>query len=112
MTFWGQYAQVILGTIMAITSNRYLTLFLLFVAASISYAIGFVIGFWLFIAVGVVFELAFWMELFAGERRRARVRNLYENQLSEPDSWECSACSEKNPKSFEVCWSCGSERAR
>jgi hypothetical protein len=96
---------------MAISANRYLTLFLLFVAASISYAVGFIIGFWLFIAVGVVFELLFWLELLAGKRRRALVRKLYENQPSELESWECSSCREKNPKSFEVCWSCGSERA-
>lgn len=95
---------------MAISANRYLTLFLLFVAASISYAVGFIIGFWLFIAVGVVFELVFWLKLLAGQRRRALVRQLYENQPSELESWECSSCSEKNPKSFEVCWSCGSER--
>ena len=97
---------------MAITANRYLTLFLLFVAASISYAVGFIIGFWLLIAVGVVFELVFWLELFAGNRRRELARKLYENQPSEPEAWECSSCSEKNPKSFEVCWSCGSEHAR
>lgn len=55
---------------MAIKLNRYLTLFLLFVAASISYAVGFLVGFWLFIAVGVFFELVFWLELFTGRRRR------------------------------------------
>jgi hypothetical protein len=95
---------------MAISANRYLTLFLLFVAASISYAIGFIIGFWLFIAVGVVLELAFWLELLTGRRRRALVRKLDESQPSVLESWKCSSCGEKNPKSFEVCWSCGSER--
>jgi len=55
---------------MAITANRYLTLFLLFVAAVISYTVGFTVGFWLLIAVGAVFELAFWFELFFRRRRR------------------------------------------
>ena len=96
---------------MAISANRYLTLFLLFVAASTSYAVGFIIGFWLFIAVGVVFELVFWFGLLAGKRRRALVRKLRENQPSEIGWWECSSCNENNPNSFEVCWSCGSERA-
>jgi uncharacterized protein (DUF58 family) len=95
---------------MAVTANRYLILFLLFAAASISYAIGFIIGFWLFIAFGVVFELVFWLELFSANRRRSQTRKLYENQLSELESWECSSCSERNPNSFEVCWNCSSER--
>jgi hypothetical protein len=55
---------------MAITANRYLTLLLLFGVAGISYAVGFIVGFWLFIAVGVIFELAFWFELLTGKRRR------------------------------------------
>ena len=55
---------------MAVTANRYLALFLLFGAAGISYAVGFAVGFWLFVAVGVIFELAFWFELFRGKRRR------------------------------------------
>ena len=54
---------------MAITANRYLTLFLLFAASAISYSVGFIIGFWLFIVVGVIFELVFWVELFTGKRR-------------------------------------------
>jgi hypothetical protein len=95
---------------MAINANRYLTLFLLLVAASVSYAVGFIVGFGLFIAVGVVFELVFWWRLLADKRRRALVRKPYENQPSELESWACSSCSEKNPKSFEVCWSCGSGR--
>ena len=95
---------------MAISANRYLTLFLLVVAASISYAIGFIIGFWLLIAVGMVFELVFWWEFIAGKRRRALLRKDYENPPSELESWECSSCGERNPKSFEVCWSCGSDR--
>lgn len=54
---------------MAISANRYLILLLLFVGGVASYAIGFTIGFWLLIAVGAVFELAFWFKLFTGRRR-------------------------------------------
>jgi hypothetical protein len=53
---------------MGITSNRYLTLLCLFGAAGISYAVGFTAGTWVFIALGVIFELTFWVELF--KRRR------------------------------------------
>jgi general stress protein CsbA len=55
---------------MAITANRYLTLILLFTAAAISYAVGFAIGFWVFIAAGAVFELAFWFQLLFRKRGR------------------------------------------
>lgn len=55
---------------MAITSNRYLTLLLLFVASATSYAMGFTLGFWLLIAIGAAFELTFWFELFFRRRRR------------------------------------------
>ena len=55
---------------MAITANRYLTLFLLFAAAAISYAVGFTIGFWLLIVIGGAFELAFWFQLIVRNRRR------------------------------------------
>ena len=55
---------------MAIMANRYRMLLLLFVAAAISYAVGFTVGFWLLIAIGAAFELAFWFELFFGRRRR------------------------------------------
>jgi hypothetical protein len=54
----------------AITANRYLTLFLLLAAASISYAVGFLWGFGLFIVVGVIFELSFWTKLLFAKRRR------------------------------------------
>lgn len=57
-------------TTMAITANRPLMLLLLSGAAGLSYLVGFVAGFWLFIAVGVLFELAFWFELFGRRRRR------------------------------------------
>jgi len=26
---------------------------------------------------------------------------------SDAGSWACSGCGEENPKSFEICWSCG-----
>ena len=55
---------------MAIIANRYWTLLLLFAGAVVSYAAGFVIGFWLFIAVGAVLELVLWRELFKRKHRR------------------------------------------
>ena len=55
---------------MAVSVNRYLTLFLLLLAATACYAIGFIAGFWLLIAVGVVFELTFWVKLLFELRRR------------------------------------------
>jgi len=55
---------------MAITANRYLTLLLLFSAAAISYAVGFMVGFGFLIAIGLVFELWFWAKLIFGRRRR------------------------------------------
>lgn len=45
---------------MAISVNRYLTLFFLLAAAGVSYAIGFMYGFWFFLLVGAVFEILFW----------------------------------------------------
>ena len=55
---------------MAIIANRYWTLLLLFAGAAVSYAAGFMVGFWLFIAVGAVLDLVFWRELFKRIRRR------------------------------------------
>lgn len=55
---------------MAITENRYLILFLLFIAAGTSYAVGFLAGVVFFIAVGVVFEIVFWINFFFILRRR------------------------------------------
>jgi len=55
---------------MAITANRYVTLFVLFIAASISYAVGFLGGVVFFILVGVVFEIVFWINLIFIQRRR------------------------------------------
>ncbi|MCH9693776.1 MAG: hypothetical protein K0U72_04630 [Gammaproteobacteria bacterium] len=54
---------------MAILANRYLVLLLLFAGAAISYFVGLKIGFWLLIAVGAIFELAFWFEFFIRQRR-------------------------------------------
>jgi hypothetical protein len=54
---------------MAISANRYLTLLLLFAGAAISYVVGFMVGFWLLIVIGAVFELAFWAQLLFGRRR-------------------------------------------
>jgi len=55
---------------MAITVNRYLSLLLLFAAAAISYAVGFMVGFWLLIVIGGAFELAFWFKLILRSRDR------------------------------------------
>lgn len=55
---------------MAITTNHYLTLIVLFIAASISYAAGFWGGVALFIAIGMVLELAFWTNLIFFKKRR------------------------------------------
>lgn len=54
---------------MAIMANRYRVILLLFLAAAICYAAGFMGGFWLLIAIGGAFELAFWFELFSGRQR-------------------------------------------
>ena len=48
---------------MAVTANRNLILLLLVAGAATCYAIGFMIGLWLLIAVGAIFELAFWFKL-------------------------------------------------
>ena len=46
------------------------TLPLVFAGAAVSYGGGFMVGSGLFIAVGAVFELAFWRQLFKRKRRR------------------------------------------
>jgi len=48
---------------MAFMVNRYPRLLLLFLGALFSYFIGFTVGIWLLIAIGVFFELTFWFEL-------------------------------------------------
>lgn len=53
---------------MRIASNRPLTLLLLLAAAAISYAIGFAAGVWLFLVVGGIFEISFWVRLLTPRR--------------------------------------------
>ena len=55
---------------MAVPYSRYLALMLLLIAATVSYAVGSIAGFWMFILVGAVFEVAFWVKLFFGRHRR------------------------------------------
>jgi len=54
---------------MAILSNRYWVLLALISAAVASYSVGFMVGLWLIVAAGIVFELAFWFELLRRRRR-------------------------------------------
>jgi hypothetical protein len=49
---------------MAIVANRYWILLALGAAAVVSYGVGSMAGLGLFVAAGVIFELAFWFELF------------------------------------------------
>ena len=55
---------------MALIANRYWILLALLAAATVSYSLGFMAGVGLFIAVGMVFELAFWYQLIKRTRRR------------------------------------------
>lgn len=55
---------------MAIVANRYWILLALAAAAVVSYGVGSMAGLWLFVAAGVIFELAFWLELFKCRRHR------------------------------------------
>ncbi len=59
---------------MPISNNRYLTLFYLFLAAFACYAVGFVGGFWVFIAIGALLELTFWTRLLIRPGGRDRKR--------------------------------------
>ena len=54
---------------MAILANRYWILLALILAAAASYSVGLMAGLGLFIAAGVIFELAFWFQLFRRRRR-------------------------------------------
>jgi hypothetical protein len=54
---------------MAILANHYWILLALMAAAVVSYSVGFMVGLGLVVAAGVVFELAFWFELFRRRRR-------------------------------------------
>jgi hypothetical protein len=49
---------------MAIVANRYWILCALLAAAGISYGVGFMAGLGLFVAAGVILELAFWFGFF------------------------------------------------
>ena len=55
---------------MALIANRYWVLLALFAAAAVSYSLGFMVGLGLFIALGLVFELAFWYRLIKQQDRR------------------------------------------
>lgn len=55
---------------MAIVANRYWLLFALLAAAAICYSVGLVAGVGLFLAAGVLLELAFWFGLLKRIRRR------------------------------------------
>jgi hypothetical protein len=55
---------------MALIANRYWILLALFAAATISYSLGFMAGLGLFIAAGLVFELAFWLQAVKRKGRR------------------------------------------
>jgi len=61
---------------MAILANRYWILLALVSAAVVSYSVGFMVGLWLFVVAGGVFELAFWFELF--RRTRGHYRQIGE----------------------------------
>ena len=54
---------------MAVMANRHWILLALFAAATVSYSVGFIVGFGLFIGAGAVFELAFWHQLIKRKRR-------------------------------------------
>ena len=53
---------------MAILANRYWILLALATAAVVSYSVGFMVGLGLFVAAGVIFELAFWFGLLKRSR--------------------------------------------
>ncbi len=93
---------------MAIVENRYWILLALVAAAAVSYGVGFMVGLGLFVAAGVIFELAFWLELF--KRRDGLIRRFLKARkeaIPENSSWRCHSCREDNPGEFESCWNCG-----
>lgn len=55
---------------MAIVAPRHWVLLALLVGAVVSYSVGFIAGLGLFLAAGVLLELAFWIGLFRRKRRR------------------------------------------
>jgi hypothetical protein len=93
---------------MAIVENRHWILLALVTGAAVSYGVGFMVGLGLFVAAGVIFELAFWLELF--KSRHGLIRRFLKARKEcapEKSSWRCHACRESNPVEFEFCWSCG-----
>ena len=55
---------------MALIANRYWILLALLAGAAVSYSIGLAAGLGLFLAAGVILELAFWLQLFKRRKRR------------------------------------------
>jgi hypothetical protein len=55
---------------MAIVANRFWVLLALLVGALVSYSVGLMAGVGLFLAAGMLFELAFWYQLVRRKRRR------------------------------------------
>ena len=55
---------------MAIAANRYWLLLVLLAGAVVSYSVGFMVGFGLFLGVGGLLELAFLYVVFLRKRRR------------------------------------------
>ena len=93
---------------MAIVESRYWVLLGLVSAAAVSYSVGFMVGLGLLVAVGVIFELAFWLQLFKRpDGLISRFLKARKEPLLEKSSWRCLACRENNPKEFELCWNCG-----
>ena len=93
---------------MAVIENRYWILLVLVSAAAVSYSVGFMVGLGLLVAAGVIFEFAFWLQLFKREdgliRRFLKARK---EPIPNKSSWRCLACREDNPSQFELCWNCG-----
>ena len=93
---------------MAIVENRYWLVLVLVSAAVVSYSVGFMVGLGLLVAAGVVFEFAFWLQLF--KRKDGLIRRVLKARkepISDKSSWRCRACREDNPSEFELCWNCG-----
>lgn len=39
------------------------------------------------------------------------IRLHFQNATPEGPEWSCTGCNETNPATFDLCWSCGAERA-
>jgi hypothetical protein len=44
------------------------------------------------------------------DRALELVRNMYDAPSREAEAWSCPKCRERNPASFDLCWSCGTDR--